>query len=328
MAQQGSGPPRYPRTPPEPGNQARSLPDQARSLPDQARSLSDPFETADELPVWAAPSPLRQRRLSRSSRRRRGDGAHDERGHDEHGQGDRRLRPRARATRARRAKRRAYLWGGLAAAAAVIAALVVVLLPGSSGQTSIGADGFVSTFQPGEYRSVPGTCSSVSAATLAQYLPGKRTRVAPLPLSGNTESQCDWTLDRKPVYRLLDVTARAYAPNGLASGNGSATAAAKDAYSQAMQGLLDPPKATRQPPASITMIRHIGTAAFSAFQVISAGGDTTDRQTVVVRLRNLLITVEFSGLAHASQGGYGPASPSQLMAGAIAAARDVLSKLG
>jgi hypothetical protein len=203
-----------------------------------------------------------------------------------------------------------------------------VLIPGGSGQTGPAGDGFVSTFQPGEFRSVPGTCGSVSAATLGQYLPGRRARVAPLSLSGNAQSQCDWTLDHKPVYRLLDVTAEAYAPNGLASGNGSATSAAKDAYSQAMRGMLHPPRATHQPAAQIAAIRHLGTVAFSAFQVITAGGDTTDRVTVVVRLRNVLITVEFSGLAHASQGGYGPASPGQLMAGAIAAARDVLGKMG
>ena len=48
-------------------------------------------------------------------------------------------------------------------------------------------------------------------------------------------NQCDWTLDHKPVYRLLQVTAQAYAPSGLASGNGSATSAAKDAYAQDLQ---------------------------------------------------------------------------------------------
>ena len=75
------------------------------------------------------------------------------------------------------------------------------------------------------------------------------------------------------------------------------------------------------------MIRGLGTVAFSAFQVIKAGGDTTDRVTVAARLRNALVVVAFSGLDHASQGGYGPVSPGELAAGAAAAARDVLAKI-
>lgn len=62
--------------------------------------------------------------------------------------------------------------------------------------------------------------------------------------------------------------------------------------------------------------------------MIRAGGATTDRVTVVARLVNVLVTVEFSGLDHARKGGYGPVSPGQLAAGAAAAARDVLAKLG
>jgi hypothetical protein len=57
-------------------------------------------------------------------------------------------------------------------------------------------------------------------------------------------------------------------------------------------------------------------------------GSTTDRVTVVLRFRNVLITAQFNGLAHASRGRYGPVSPSLLKAGATAAATDVLHKLG
>jgi hypothetical protein len=292
VAQPGSGPPRYPTT---------------RGPFDR-----DSLTNADKLPAWATPSPVRtpRRRRLRSSPAR-----------------DSRPGPRAHAGRVRRTRQRAYFWGGLAGVAAIIAVLIVVL-PGGSARTGTGADGFVSTFQPGEFRSVPGACSAVSAATLQQYLPGRRVRVAPLPVSGAAQSQCDWTLDRRPVYRLLDVTAQAYAPSGLASGNGSATSAAKDAFSQALRGLARPPRATHQPRARITPIPHLGTAAFSAFQAISAGGDVTNRVTVMVRLRNVLITVEFSGLAHTSRGGYGPVSPDVLIGGALAAARDILGQVG
>jgi hypothetical protein len=241
----------------------------------------------------------------------------------------RRLLPgRAQATRARRARRRLHVWGGVAGGAAVIAVGIYLLVASGSGAAPAGANGFVTTYLPGELRSVPDMCTSVSAATLGQYLPGKPTRAALSGLTGNSGNQCDWTLDHKPVYRLLQVTAQAYAPSGLASGNGSATSAAKDAYAQALQGDSHPVRATHLPPARIAAIRGLGTIAFSAFQVIRAGGDTTDRVTVVARFRNVLITAEFSGLQHARRGGYGPVPPGQLAAGATAAARDALAKIG
>ena len=89
----------------------------------------------------------------------------------------------------------------------------------------------------------------MAPGTLSRYLPGRPTRAALPGLSGNSGNQCDWTLDHKPVYRLLQVTAQAYAPSGLASGNGSATSAAKDAYAQDLQAETHPARSTHQPPA-------------------------------------------------------------------------------
>src|SRR2546430_13603410 len=43
-------------------------------------------------------------------------------------------------------------------------------------------------------------------------------------------------------YRLMELSLQAYAPNGLASGDGSATSAATDAYQLALQELRTPPK--------------------------------------------------------------------------------------
>jgi hypothetical protein len=360
VAQQGSGPPRFPPGP-------------APGAGSPGRSDADPADAGEELPPWAIPAQDRPPKRRRSSPRPPGEGSHHgspDAGPASHdgraggdgragrdgrsrgdgsrqagtgstarddggarhggGHGDEQRLPttRARATRARRARRRLRVWGALAGGAAVIAVIVYVLLPGGSGSSPAKANGFVTTYLPGEYRSVPDTCDSVSAATLTQYLPGKPTRAALPGLSGNSGNQCDWTLDRKPVYRLLQVTAQAYAPSGLASGNGSATAAATDAYAQDLQGAARPPRKTHLPPARIATIRGLGTTAFSAFQVITAGGDTTDRVTVVARLRNALVIAEFSGLDHAVPGGYGPVSPGQLGAGAVAAARDVLAKIG
>jgi hypothetical protein len=240
-------------------------------------------------------------------------------------------RRRAEVAAGTRTKRRLVAGGSLVAAAALIAVLVVVLLPGSK-PASNGLSGVVTTYQRGELRSVPSTCDAVSAATLGQYLPGKLAMVDLPGLTGTSGSQCDWTLDNKPTYRLLEVTATAYAPSGLATGDGSATNAAIDAYAQAMQGYRHPARASGQTTAQINSVTGLGTATFSAFQVIMVGARTpaevtTDRVTVVTRYRNVLVTVEFSGIDHARRGGYGPVSASALQAGAVAAAHDVLQKL-
>jgi hypothetical protein len=210
---------------------------------------------------------------------------------------------------------------------AVVVGGGVWLLSRGGGSPATLPDPIVSTFQAGEFQTVPNTCAAVSAATLDQYLPGTRAKVVPDSLDGRSDSLCDWTLDARPLYRLLDVEAQAYSPNGLASGNGSATFAAIDAYRQAMAEKASPPKASHLPKAVVTTMRGLGTASFSAFQVSSAGGDTTDLLTVVIRDHNVLITVVLEGLDHSSQGGYGPVSGAQLKTGALAVARDILTQV-
>jgi hypothetical protein len=219
-----------------------------------------------------------------------------------------------------------YLWA-IAAVVAIAVAVVEVprLLPHHPAPNPFG--NLVTTFLPGETRTVPNACTTVTAATLNQYLPGTRRMVVPHSLNGRAQSMCDWSVDAPPMYRLLDVTVQAYAPSGLASGNGSATNAAVDAYRQALQQKTSPPKASHQPRATVTGLPGDGSAAFSALQVPVAGGDKTDLITVVIRQRNVLITVVFDGLAHSPGGKYGPVSEPQLQAGAVAAARDILTGL-
>lgn len=354
MAQQGAGPPRPGRPPARgtrggywdygpggiPGEQGRP----AASQPGPGRREDD-----EEYPSWAIPSQPRRPRRAAGASGPRGEepGGIDPTGGSRTGPGPlgelgtpprppsgrgRTGRPslpvrgRARAARVRKAKRRVVMLGGLAAVAALVAVLVIVL-PGSH-PGGAGAAGFITTYQPGEFRSAPGACRSVQASTLAQYLPGHRAMVSLPNLPDSSGNQCNWTLDQQPVYRLLEVTAQAYAPSGLASGNGSATAAATDAYARALSSYQHPAHGTHQPRAQINSVPRLGSQAFGAFQVIKAGGDTTDRVTVVARFRNVLVTAEFSGLASASRGHYGPVSASLLKAGAAAAAADVLHKLG
>jgi len=237
-------------------------------------------------------------------------------------------RPRGRlaAARARKTRRGVYLWASVVVVVVVIAGGTLLLLTRKHTPAPLPGQ-IVSSFLPGEFQTVPNACSAVSTATLDQYLPGQRTKVVPSSLDGSSDSLCDWTLDARPLYRLLDVEAQAYAPNGLASGNGSATFAAIDAYQQAVAEKANPPKASHLPKATVTTIHGLGTAAFSAFQVSTTGGDDTDLLTVVVRDRNVLITVMLEGLDHSSTGGYGPVSASQLRTGALAAARDILARV-
>ncbi len=236
------------------------------------------------------------------------------------------VRPRGRqaAARARRTRRSLYLWGSVLAAAVIIGGGIWWLVGRSSPPARL-PGAMVTTYLPGEFQTVPNACSAVTASTLNAYLPGKRIVASPQSLDGGAASLCSWTLDARPLYRLLNVQVQAYSPNGLASGDGSATFAAIDGYAQALQQKASPPKATQLPKAAITTLPGLGTKAFAAYQQARSGGVTTDLLTVVVRDRNVVVTAVLEG--DSGRGGYGPVSASQLQAGAEAAARNVLSGL-
>ncbi len=159
------------------------------------------------------------------------------------------------------------------------------------------------------------------AATVQRYLVGKVKVASPLPVNGAAESACNWTIDQPPVFRLLELNVLAYAPNGLASGDGSATFAAIDAYDSALQRLQSPPKPAPDPRATVTTLPGFGNQAFSAWQVFRRGGAVTDVATVVVRYHNVVVTVTLNGLEHSNRGSYGPVSKSDLSAAALAFAQ-------
>jgi hypothetical protein len=233
---------------------------------------------------------------------------------------------RAIATRARKSRRKILTWGAVAIIVAVVGAGAWQIFSPKAAAPQ--HSNFVTTYQPGDFRQAPNACRVISAATLNQYLPGTRTKVVSATLgSGSTGNQCTWTLDARPLYRVLEVTAQAYAPSLLATGNGSATFSAIDSYGATLAGLANPPKKTHLPKATVTQVRGLGNSAFSALQVITAEGDTTDLVTLVVRDHNALITVELQGLNHSHRGGYGPVSIRQLQAGTVAAAHEVLAGL-
>ena len=328
MAQQGPPPPRSGRLP-ESGRPRRGWSDDNVNDDEEYPPWAGPGIT----PRWADHDERERRRLrDRPSRAPEPVMTADEddspRGRTREAEPPdvpRRTGPRGRqaAARARRARRTKYIWGGALLVVLIIAAGVVyeyLNQPAPAPVTST----LVTTFRPGEFKTVPSACSAVTPATLNQYLPGTRRTVVPKSLYGSAQSLCDWTLDAKPRYRVLEVTVQAYSPSGLASGDGSATFAAKDAYQQASQQKADPPKATHMPKATLSQLSGLGNAAFAALQVPSAGGDATNLITVVARDHNVLVSVIAEGPARHA-GGYSPVPAAQLQAAAVAAARDILA---
>jgi hypothetical protein len=235
-------------------------------------------------------------------------------------------RGRQAAARARKSRRRLLTVAGAVVAVIAItaAALWVAKTWPFQGKQAVAAGApLVTTFQRGEFRSVPNACDEISPALLAQYLPGQVARVSQA-LGSTTQSQCTWTLDHRPDFRVLTVSTQAYAPSLLASGDGSATASATDAYGQTLQGLRDPPKSSRQPRAQLGTAVGLGRYAFTALQVFHFGA-TTDKVTVVIRDRNVLIDVTMQ--AQERGGGYGPVPVATLRAASLAAAHEVLAGL-
>lgn len=230
-----------------------------------------------------------------------------------------------------RGPRRLWIIGGGAVGAVIVAVAVLLYFTvfNSHGSSKVGFGSLVTTFLPGEIQKVPDACNAPSASTLAQYLPGGQPHIAAPPLNGGADSQCTWTLDNIPVYRVIEVDVSAFSPSGLASGDGSATFAAIDAYAQDEQVMAKPAAKSGQPPATIRDIPGLGTTAFSATQIFNVSGVTTYKATVIVRYRNVIVTAVVNGTDHAvtSKGTYGPVSMSTLSAAAQQVATEATAQL-
>jgi hypothetical protein len=297
------------------------------------RDAFAPDETDPDLPSWAGPAAQPVRAVGA---RRRPDPYADsyvgeaERGEDDHGGAERarvapaagrstRRQGRAAATRLRKSRRRVYRWCAVAIAVCVVGAVTAVLAISNSPKPQL----YVTALQPGEFTSVPSACTSVSAAVLTQYVPGPH-RTTTKQFSGTTLSECSFTVDAKPVFRLLEVTAQAFQPFAAASGNGSASANARDNLTVARDNLAAPPKNSPLSRAQITPLAKLGQQAFSAYQRETAGNIVSDVVTVVVLERNVLVTVELSAQ---QSPGFSTTPVATLQAGATAAASDVLAKV-
>lgn len=217
---------------------------------------------------------------------------------------------------------------GAAAGVVVLAVGGYLVFGGSGGPANVTPGDLVTTFLPGELQQVPDACTAVPSGTLQQYLPGKTKQAAP-PLNGGYNSQCTWTLDNAPMYREIEVDIQAYRPSGLASGDGSATFAAIDAYLAAQSNKQNPGKGSGAPKAQMSTLRHLGDDAFSATQVFSNDGTVSDLVTEVIRYHNVLVTVVVNGLDRSDKGGkhYGPVSMSDLTSAAQAVAQGAVASV-
>ena len=300
--------------------------------PGWQRDAFAPDETDPDLPSWAGPA---AQQVRAGGARRRPDpytggyvGAaerdEDDRAAESAPAAPATARPtrrqgRAAATRLRKSRRRVYRWCAVAIVVCVVGAVTAVLATSSSPKPQL----YVTALQPGEFTSVPSACTSVSASLLARYVPGSH-RTTTKQFAGPTLSQCTFTVDAKPVFRLLEVTAQAWQPFAAASGNGSASANARDNLAVTRAALAAPVKNSPLSPAQITPLAKLGQQAFSAYQRETAGNIVSDVVTVVVLERNVLVTVQLS--AQRSPG-FSPTPVSTLRAGAAAAARGVLAKV-
>lgn len=232
-----------------------------------------------------------------------------------------------RADQADRNRRRRLYYAAGGGVLVIVVALVAYFTIGGGGASNTGIGDLVTTFLPGELQQVPNACSSVSSSTISQDLPGKQTMASP-PMNTGAQSQCTWTLDNAPTYRVLEVNVTAYSPSGLASGDGSATFAAEDAYQQAQQAKSNPSSGSDQPKGTVANISGLGSSAFSSMQVFNQEGSVTDMATVYVRYRNVLVQVVLNGLDKSGTGkSYGPVSQSTLLSQAQTIARQVTSKV-
>jgi len=301
----------------QPGTQQRpqgspggfSQPAQAQAGATQAGQPQAPKakQSEEDIPEWAEPDSAE----AFSERwRRRGLDSRDDR-------------------RADRRKRRQILFAG-GGVGVVVIAVAVYFLFGNGSSATPGFGNLITSFLPGELQQVPDACNTVPASMLNQYLDGTR-KIAQPPLNAGANTQCTWTLDSPPTYRVLEVQIEAYSPSAL-YGNGSATDAAELNYASFQQGFAKPGPKSGQPAATVTDVSGMPggtqTSAFQATQVFNREGATTDVANILVRYRNVIITVVVDGLDQAKgKKQYGPVSMGDLTSAAKSVAQQVAGQV-
>jgi hypothetical protein len=284
-------------------------------------AFDESASSESDAPPWAVPGGIEPVRPARRGQRTRElddepDLPLSEPDGPDHG-GQKSGRSRAAAARRRRSKRRLVNWGAVVLVIAIVAGAWWYLTRSPAPKSP-----YVTALQKGEFSSVPDACKVIGASSLHGYLAGTPSFVQ--PVSSKAQSQCTYTVDAKPTFRVLNITIQAYTPSlTVPTGDGSATTAATYTYGQQKQLLAKPPANTPLPPATISTQAGLGDQAITAVQVIKAAA-TTDRVTVLARYRNVLVQVYLSGQA---SGGFGPVSVSELQSGALAVAHTIMTAI-
>ncbi len=209
MTEQGY-PPRQPGDPGRPGrSRVRQEPGGTGWQMIDAFDAFDERAVDDDVPPWAVPGgiepvrpvrrPQQQPRRDDSRERPPADRAEPE---PPAGPGRTPRKSRAAAARRRRSKRRLVVWGGalLVVAAVVAAGYQLTRSPAPKSR-------YITSWQPGELPAVPDACHVADAGALRQYLAGTPTRIQ--PYNYQAQSQCTYTVDAKPTFRVLNITAQA-----------------------------------------------------------------------------------------------------------------------
>jgi hypothetical protein len=178
---------------------------------------------------------------------------------------------------------------------------------------------YVTQLQKGEFNAVPDACKVVSASVLHQIMNGSPRTIQ--PQQGKAQSECTFTVDANPVFRVMNVNLQALQASLVPVGNGSATANAAYEFGQQRVLWLKPAKRTAQPAATVSPVPGLGQQAISALQTFR-DKTATEKVTVLVRYKNVLIAVSVQGQ---SGNGFGPVSVGELKAGAVKVARAALS---
>jgi hypothetical protein len=225
-------------------------------------------------------------------------------------------RGRAAAARRRRSKRRLLTWGAVAVALVVLTGVGIFLA-----QSPAKKSPFVTHLQKGEFRAVPDACKVIAAAALHQVMGGAPRTIQ--PQQGQAQSECTFTVDATPVFRVLDVNMQALGASLVPVGNGNATANARYTFSQQVAQLRKPKKNSAQPPARTSPVAALGQQAVSAVQIFHDRA-ATEKVTVLARYRNVLVSVSLQGQ---SGHGFGPVTVDQLRFAALSVARAALARV-
>jgi hypothetical protein len=324
-------PPRQPHHQGRPGRTRTPDEPPRRSGWQAIDAFDDGQDDESDLPPWAVPGgvePLRPARRSPrvrvpDQRREAEPGRLDEAGQDlqpvDEPPGRMRRGPRrgrAAAARRRRSKRRLVTWGAVAIVLVVATGLGIFLA-----QSPARKSPFVTHLQKGEFGAVPDACKIVAAAALHEVMSGVPRTIK--PQQRQAQSECAFTVDASPVFRVMDVNLQAMGASLVPVGDGSATANAKYTFSQQVAKLRKPKKDSAQPPATITPVPGLGQQAISAVQIFHDQA-ATEKVTVLARYRNVLIIISLQGQ---SGHGFGPVTVDQLRSGALSVARGALARV-